>query len=192
MIELREKLVKDDERPVTGQLRLPFELRQKSRLRALLADGREVALLLPRGEILRGGDRLRGGAPAGEERTAAEEIIAVVAEDEDVLHVTCASPRELCRAAYHLGNRHVPVQVGEGFLRLAADHVLAEMLRGLGAATEPLRAPFEPEAGAYAGGHSHGGHVTDSKKARIHSFAPVLSVDGPPGESSPLGAAVRE
>lgn len=177
LIELRDKLPAGDQSPVAGQLRLPFELRQKTRLRTRLTDGREAALLLPRGEILRGGDRLRGDGGL---------VIEVIAEDEDVLHVTCASPRQLARAAYHLGNRHVPVQVGEGFLRLAADHVLEEMLRGLGAETRALRAPFEPEAGAYAGGHSHGGHVADSSKARIHSYAPLLSVDSAPGEASPL------
>ena len=59
----------------------------------------------------------------------------------------------LARAAYHLGNRHTPVQVGAGWLRLAADDVLAGMLRGLGATVTPVRAPFEPEAGAYAAGH---------------------------------------
>ena len=170
MIELREKLAKDEaaERSplISGQLRLPFERRQKTRLRAQLISGEEVALLLPRGEVLRGGDRLR--AEDG-------RVIEVIAEEEDVLHVECAGPRELARAAYHLGNRHVPVQVGEGFLRLAADHVLEEMLRGLGATIAPLRAPFEPEAGAYGGGHSHGGAPS---KARIHTYAPVLVFDG--------------
>jgi urease accessory protein len=170
MIELREKLAKDDATggpgSISGQLRLPFERRQKTRLRAQLVSGEEVALLLPRGEVLRGGDRLR--AEGG-------RVIEVIAEEEDVLHVVCAGPRELARAAYHLGNRHVPVQVGEDFLRLAADHVLEEMLRGLGATIEPLRAPFEPEAGAYGGGHSHGG---EQRKARIHTYAPVLYFDG--------------
>jgi urease accessory protein len=170
MIELREKLATTDatgEAPaaIGGQLRLPFEQRQKTRLRVRLVSGEEVALRLPRGEILRGGDRLR----AGDGR-----VIEVLAEEEDVLHVVCAGPRELTRAAYHLGNRHVPVQIGAGFLRLAADHVLEEMLRGLGATIEPLRAPFEPEAGAYGGGHQHG----EQSKARIHAYAPVLQRDG--------------
>jgi urease accessory protein len=145
---------------VRGQLVLPFDLRQKSRLRAQLASGEEAALVLPRGEVLRGGDLV----VASDGR-----VIEVVAEPERVLHVECATPTELARAAYHLGNRHVPVQVGEGFLRLAADHVLEEMLRGLGAQVSALVAPFEPEAGAYGGGHHH--HEDGEPHAgRIHEY----------------------
>ena len=77
----------------------------------------------------------------------------VTAADEDLLEVRCADADALARAAYHLGNRHTPVQVGAGWLRLAADDVLAGMLRGLGATVTTVRAPFEPEAGAYAAGH---------------------------------------
>jgi len=142
---------------VKGQLRLPFDSRQKSRLKTQLASGEEVGLMLPRGEILRGGDLV----------TASDgRVIEVVAEPEKVVHVTCTSAAELAKAAYHLGNRHVPVQVGDGFLRLAADHVLEEMLTKLGATVAHMEAPFEPEAGAYGGGHrhdemGHGGKIHD-------------------------------
>jgi urease accessory protein len=160
---------------VKGALRLPFELRQKSRLRARLDSGEEVALMLPRGEILRGGDLL----------TASDgRVIEVVAAPEKLLHVTCAAPAQLARCAYHLGNRHVPVEVGENHLRLAADHVLEEMLKKLGAEVSAIEAPFEPEPGAYAGGHRHeemghggkihdhfGGHVHDHGDARGHEHA---------------------
>lgn len=126
---------------VKGQLRLPFESRQKSRLKARLVSGEEVALVLPRGEILRGGDLV----------TASDgRVIEVVAEPEKLLHIESDA---LARIAYHLGDHHVPVQVGEGFLRIAADHVLEEMVRKLGAKVSEVQAPFEPEAGAYAGGH---------------------------------------
>jgi urease accessory protein len=150
---------------VRGELRLPFEQRQKSRLHAHLASGEEVALMLPRGEVLRGGDLV----------TASDgRVIEVVAAPEKVLHVECASAAELTRAAYHLGNRHVPVQVGEGFLRLAEDHVLEEMLKGLGAKVRRMQAPFEPEAGAYAGGHPHSGaghrHDEMGHGGKIHEF----------------------
>jgi urease accessory protein len=187
--ELREKLPAGGAYgPVSGQLRLPFELRQKTRLRTALAGGEEVALLLPRGDVLRGGDLLRGDDG---------RLVEVIAEEEDVLHVTCASARELARAAYHLGNRHVAVEVGEGFLRIADDHVLATMLLGLGARLEARRAPFEPEAGAYGGGHAHapgGGHghshgggpmhshgahapgAVFQGKARIHSYGGELAL----------------
>jgi urease accessory protein len=81
-----------------------------------------------------------------------------------VLHI---ETKDLARVAYHLGNRHVPVQVGEGFLRITEDHVLEEMVQKLGAKVSHLEAPFEPEAGAYAGGHhqhdemGHGGKIHD-------------------------------
>ncbi|KPK07622.1 MAG: hypothetical protein AMJ64_06200 [Betaproteobacteria bacterium SG8_39] len=144
---------------VKGRLELPFDKRQKSRLRAQLDSGEAVALNLPRGEILRGGDLVVGSDG---------RIIEVVAAAEQLLHVVCGDSTALARAAYHLGNRHVPVQVGDGFLRIAADHVLESMLRGLGAALTPLQAPFEPEAGAY-GAHSH--HAGESAgAARIHAF----------------------
>jgi urease accessory protein len=150
---------------VRGELELPFERRQKSRLHARLASGEEVALVLPRGEVLRGGDLV----------TASDgRVIEVVAAPEKVLHIECASATGLARAAYHLGNRHVPVQVGEGFLRIAEDHVLEEMLKGLGAKVQRMEAPFEPEAGAYAGGHPHsgGGHRHDEMGhgGKIHEF----------------------
>ena len=140
---------------VRGQLHLPFDSRQKSRLLTRLVSGEEVGLKLPRGEILRGGDLV----------TASDgRVIEIVAVPEKLLHVESAS---LAKAAYHLGNRHVPVQVGEGFLRIAEDHVLEEMLLKLGARVSHVEAPFEPEAGAYAGAHhqhdemGHGGKIHD-------------------------------
>jgi urease accessory protein len=140
---------------VRGTLKLPFEARQKSRLKTKLTSGEEVGLMLPRGEILRGGDLV----------TASDgRVIEVLAEPEKVLHVECRSPADLAKAAYHLGNRHVPVQVGEGFLRLAEDHVLEEMLKKLGARVSSMEVPFEPEAGAYAGEHHHEG----AHEAKIH------------------------
>lgn len=130
--------------PAEARLRLPFELRRKSRQRARLESGEEVALMLPRGEVLRGGDRVI----ASDGR-----IIEIVSDEERLLHVEAATSAELSRMAYHLGNRHVPVEVGNGHLRLAEDHVLEEMLRRLGARVTLVQAPFEPEAGAYGGGH---------------------------------------
>jgi urease accessory protein len=134
---------------VKGRLELPFDSRQKTRLRTRLQSGEEAALMLPRGEILRGGDLV--AASDG-------RVVEVVAARERVLHVVCASATELARCAYHLGNRHVPVEVGEGFLRVAEDHVLEKMLLGLGATVSRVSVPFEPEAGAYhagTGGHHH-------------------------------------
>jgi urease accessory protein len=122
------------------RLKLSFDQRQKSRLRARLESGEEVALLLPRGNIMRGGDVVSA---------ADGQRIEIVSAPEKLLHIESSS---LARAAYHLGNRHVPVQVGEGFLRIAEDHVLEDMLRKLGARVTHVEAPFEPEGGAY---HSH-------------------------------------
>jgi urease accessory protein len=156
MLEIRSRMTQRDAVP-GGELELPFEQRQKTRFHAKLASGEAVAVLLPRGEVLRGGDLV--AASDG-------RVIAIVAEPESLLHVECGSASELARAAYHLGNRHVAVQVGAGFLRIAADHVLEDMLKQLGAKVTRIVAPFEPEAGAYAGGHEHG-HAHGGK---IHQY----------------------
>jgi len=144
---------------VRGTLELPFDRRQKSRQRAVLASGEEVAIVMPRGMVLRGGDWV----VASDAR-----VIQVVAQAEHILHVECASAEELARVAYHLGNRHVPVQVGPGWLRLLADHVLEQMVGGLGARVTRLEAPFEPEAGAYAPHHRHDNE--SGHGGRIHEF----------------------
>jgi urease accessory protein len=127
-------------------LTLPFELRQKSRLKAELNDGTEVGLMLPRGHLLRGGDCL-----------LAEDgsVIRIEAADEVVSTVNNEDPLMIARASYHLGNRHVALQIGDGWLRYQHDHVLDDMVRGLGLEVICESAPFEPEGGAY-GGHAHG------------------------------------
>ena len=146
--------------PHDAELVLPFELRQKSRLRARLATGEEAGLFLEHGGILRGGDLLR----ANDGR-----VVLVVAADEALMQATCSSAYALVRAAYHLGNRHVAVEIGDTSLRFAADEVLANMLRGLGAEVANVCAPFEPEAGAYAAGHHH--HSMEARHAGIiHEF----------------------
>ena len=131
--------------PADVKLVLPFQLRNKSRLRTALETGEEVGLILERGSILRGGDLL-----------LAEDgrVVQVVAEPETVSTVQASEPWALCRASYHLGNRHVALQIGNGWVRYQHDHVLDDMVRGLGLAVTVEQAPFEPEAGAY-GGHSH-------------------------------------
>ncbi len=107
-----------------------------------------------RGTILREGDLLL--ADDG-------RAVRVVAAPEMVSTVSAEDPLTLMRAAYHLGNRHVPLQIGEGWLRYQHDHVLDDMVRGLGLSVRVEEAPFEPEAGAYGGhsalaphAHSHG------------------------------------
>jgi urease accessory protein len=128
------------------QLVLPFELRNKSRLRARLTSGEDVGVILERGTILRGGDLLL--ADDG-------RVVQVVAAAEAVSTVSSQDPQLLLRAAYHLGNRHVALQVGLGWLRYQHDHVLDDMVRGLGLAVTTEQAPFEPEAGAYVAASHH-------------------------------------
>lgn len=137
--------------PDLAELVLPFVLRSKSRLRTQLADGRDAGLLLPRGTVLRGGDLLQ--AEGG-------ELIRVCAAPEPLYEVraraTSADPAfDLLRAAYHLGNRHVPVELEPDVLRLERDPVLRELLLRLGVEVVEIVASFEPEAGAYGGGHRH-------------------------------------
>lgn len=147
MLKVTELIHADTAHELT--LTLPFDLRQKSRLRANLDNGAEVGLMLPRGTILRGGDQLRA-----EDGT----VIRVQAAHETVSTVHVSDARLFACACYHLGNRHVPLQIGDGWLRYQHDHVLDEMLHGLGLSVACEQAPFEPEAGAYGGGHQHHEH----------------------------------
>lgn len=129
-----------------ASLTLPFELRQKSRFRAVLSNGEEVGVQLDRGVILRGGEGLVDAQGA---------LVRIDAAPEPLSRASTGDPQLLLRAAYHLGNRHVPVAIQEEGLLYGHDHVLDAMLEGLGLEVEYILAPFEPEGGAY-GGHSHG------------------------------------
>ena len=128
------------------EIELPFEARNKSRFSEILSDGREAHFFLPRGNVLVDGDILVADDGS---------MIRVVAADQDVVTIASASAHQLMRAAYHLGNRHIPVQVGEGFLRIEPDSVLEGMIGQLGLEIKRERASFEPESGAYGGGHRH-------------------------------------
>ena len=130
----------------TESLTLPFESRQKSRLQATLDSGEEVGLFLPRGTLLRGGDCL-----------LAEDgrVILIKAADESTSTAYSDDTLLLMKASYHLGNRHVPLQIGENFVRYQHDHVLDEMVASFGLQVQAELTPFEPESGAY---HSHEGH----------------------------------
>lgn len=153
MLNVIEKLAVA--RTADVELVLPFQLRTKSRLRTALANGEEVGIVLNRGSVLRDGDLL-----------LAEDgrVVKVIAAPELVSTVTSNDPLALVRAAYHLGNRHVALQIEAHRLRYQHDHVLDDMVRGLGLQITVEESPFEPEAGAY-GGHSHlaphGSHAHD-------------------------------
>ena len=148
----------------SAELHLTFEARSKSRLRCFSADGEDVGLFLERGQPpLFDGEFLE--AEDG-------RVVKVCARPEQLLHVTCDSALQLTRAAYHLGNRHVALQVGDGWLRLLDDYVLKAMLEQLGACAVTLEAPFQPEHGAYGGGHHHSrqGEEAFNYAPKLHQF----------------------
>jgi urease accessory protein len=124
---------------------LTLEQRTKRRLRVVLDDGREAGIFLERGETLCDGDCLVGDDGVR---------VQVRAAAEQVSSITCTDPLLLARACYHLGNRHVALQIEPERLRYLHDHVLDDLVRGLGLPVRVEQAPFEPEPGAY-GGHAH-------------------------------------
>jgi len=134
---------------VVGTLVLTIEQRERSRFRATLDNGEVIGVILERGgAALRAGDGLADDTGRIYRVEAAPEPVSTVRSDD---------PLMLLRAAYHLGNRHTPLEVAKGYLRYRHDHVLDEMVRGLGAEPTHETAPFQPESGAYAGGgHHHG------------------------------------
>jgi len=144
MISLHTRIAVAD--VVHDTLVLPFEQRERCRQRARLASGEEVALFLVRGTVLRDGDLLLGEGG---------RVVRVEAAPEPTYVVRCGDATLLARCAFHLGNRHTQTQVGPGWLRIRVDPVLREMVAGLGADVSEELAKFEPEAGAYGGGHGH-------------------------------------
>lgn len=144
MIRLDQRVaVAPDHTPTLG---LTSEQRARARLRAVLSDGREVGILLSRGGQLRDGDGL--GSADG-------LTVRVCAAPETLSRVETADPLALARACYHLGNRHVALQIEPNRVSWLHDHVLDAMVEGLGLQVQRVTAPFDPESGAY-GGHGHG------------------------------------
>ena len=139
---------------------LDWDIRQKSRFDATDSQGRSLGIFLPRGTVVRGGDVLVADDGS---------FIRAIAAPQAVLKIThCTqhgTPYDLIRAAYHLGNRHVPIELKPDHLKIEPDHVLADMLRAMHLIVHAVDESFEPENGAYATGghahghgHSHGGH----------------------------------
>jgi urease accessory protein len=125
--------------PASVRLELPYERRSHSRLRADLDDGRRIGIVLPHGTVLRDGALLRAAdGTVIEVRAAPEEVSTIRAE-----------PGLLARLAYHLGNRHIALEVGSDYLRYLRDPVLDDLARRHGVEVSPELAPFEPEPGAY-------------------------------------------
>ena len=139
-----------------GEITLAFDQRHRRRIRLRCDDGAGLLLDIPEATARRDGDGLH---------CEDGSWVAVRAAPEDVVDVHCDSPRDILRVAWHLGNRHLPVELlGDGGLRFRADHVIEAMVRGLGARTMRRQAPFSPESGAYsdtrhvphaAGEHAH-------------------------------------
>ena len=148
MIKINLKLDRSTDHPRTAdrRLKLPFGERSKSRLLALLDNGEEAGLFLERGSVLRHGDLLLADDGRVIDVEAASETVSTVHTDDAVM---------LARASYHLGNRHVALQIGSGWLRYQHDHVLDDMLRGFGLEVRVDEAPFEPEGGAYVAAPHH-------------------------------------
>lgn len=152
-------------------IELDWDVRQKSRFAATDSQGRELAIFLPRGQAVRGGDVL-----------VAEDgsMVRVIAAPQKVLKITACDTHgtafDLMRAAYHLGNRHVPIELQPDHLKIEPDHVLADMLRSMHMTVVEAQLPFEPEGGAYGGhvtndGHSHhhhGHHHSHSHEGHEH------------------------
>jgi urease accessory protein len=161
---------------------LDWDIRQKSRFDATDSAGRTLGVFLPRGTVARGGDVL-----------VAEDgsLIKVVAAPQSVLRITHCTEHgtsyDLIRAAYHLGNRHVPIELKPDHLKIEPDHVLADMLRAMHLIVNTVNEAFEPENGAYAtGGHAHAGHGhnhdhDDHDHSHEHAATPTATghVHGP-------------
>lgn len=128
---------------------IDFDRRHRRRIVLRTGHGQELLLDLPHAARLRDGDglELEGGG-----------VIRVRAQPEPLLEIRARTPADLARIAWHLGNRHLPMQILGTRLRIRADHVIEAMVRGLGGQVTSVKAPFDPEAGAYAGGHHHDGH----------------------------------
>jgi urease accessory protein len=148
-------------------LRLAYGERVKSRLATMSVDGQAVAILLPRGSVLRDGALLAGDDGA---------LARVEAAPEPVTRVTAGDPLALLRAVYHLANRHVPAQLAIDHALIERDPVLEAMLRGLGVHIEHIDAPFDPEGGAYHGEHHHGPSHRDEVDTASATIGEQLSI----------------
>ncbi len=161
MLTLNTKIARADS--IFAQLVLPYELRENSRLRTALESGEEVAIFTQRGTVLRNNDLLS---------SEDGKVVQIIAANEPTYRITCHTPFDLLRCAFHLGNRHTQTQVGRDFVRIAQDSVLKRMLEGLGATVVEENAQFEPESGAYSSGGGHHGHGD----GHGHSHGPLAPI----------------
>ena len=148
MLKITTKLPATETPAVDDNLVLTWDDRKRGRLRSATVSGQDIGLFLERGKVLQTGDLLR--AESG-------EVIRVISAPEPVTTASCEDPLTFARICYHLGNRHVPLQVGNGWVRFQPDYVLEDLVKLYGLKVVHEEAPFEPENGAY-GEHSHGHH----------------------------------
>ena len=146
---------------VAEVVELRFEQRERSRLRATLRSGEDIGIDLPIGTLLVHGSRLQ---------LEDGRVVAIEAAEEDLLRITASGPAALLRIAYHIGNRHVPVEIDGDALYILPDHVLQTMVERLGARVEPVSRGFQPESGAYGHSHVHHHHDDEGHGGRIHSM----------------------
>ena len=157
-----------------SSVELDWDVRQKSRFETTDSLGRQLGVFLPRGTLVRGGDVL-----------LAEDgsMVRVIAAPQAVLRITHDTSRgtlfDLTRAAYHLGNRHVPIELKPDHLKIEPDHVLADMLRAMRLTVHEVLEAFEPESGAYSSSSGGHGHAHADGHAHAPAAAPVTAAAGP-------------
>lgn len=163
MIKFEQKVEVTDTVPSTPKtsLTLVKDQREKSRLKVTLDNGEEGGLFFAKGTTFQDGDLIIS--------TDGETLVQIRAAVETVSSIRCDDPLLLAKACYHLGNRHIALQINATELRYQHDHVLDEMVRGLGLEVLTEQAPFEPESGAYSGGGHHHHHSDDHSHGHSHS-----------------------
>mgnify|MGYP003676737837 FL=1 len=162
MLKVSQRYSGSQPAEVIDRLSLPFDLRKRGRFKAVTESGRDIGLFIERGQVLQHGDLLQ---------TECGGVIEVLAEAEAVVTASSDDWLQFAKVCYHLGNRHVPLQVGERWLRFQPDHVLQELAELYGLTTVQEQAPFSPENGAYGahGGHSHAEHEPSHEAGHQHS-----------------------
>jgi urease accessory protein len=130
---------------------IDYDRRFRRRIVLTTVLGGEVLVDLPQAVRLRDGDGL----------IVESGVVRVCAQAEELMEIHAHADGDLVRIAWHLGNRHLPVQLLGEYIRIRADHVIGEMVEGLGGHVEIIQAAFDPEAGAYSGGGHHHHHGND-------------------------------
>ena len=151
---------------------LTFDQREKSRVRVTMANGEEIGIQLKVGSMLSHGDKLA---------LQDGRIVEVIAANESLHEVRAPNVTQLARIAYHVGNRHVPLQVENDHLLMLPDHVLRAMVEGLGGTVADVLRGFQPESGAYGHSHVHHSHDDEGHGGKIHDSLSPRATSSAPG-----------